>query len=329
MQTHAAIRGEHTENTSNAPLFRAEDLSKHYGQTVALDGVNVTVPHGSIGLLGPNGAGKSTLIRLLLGLTRPTFGHCYTLGLDATNSSVEIGRRIGYMPESDCLPTDTVAFEVVRHLAEVSGLPPSAARIRTADILYLCGLDEERYRPIREFSTGMKQRVKLAQALVHDPDVIFFDEPTNGLDPSGHDDMLELIDTIHHNLGISIVLSSHVLEDVERVCEFVVMVAEGRLIGAERLSSLVTQTDLLSVEIEGDREAFRSHVEGRGIPVDLKEMRIVVELADDSVFDVVRDAAVASGAAVRNMSRRRRSLEDVYIARMDEFDQNPNGAGDV
>jgi ABC-2 type transport system ATP-binding protein len=329
MQTHAASRGAHTENTRNEPLFRAEDLSKRYGQTVALDGVNVAVPHGSIGLLGPNGAGKSTLIRLLLGLTRPTSGRCFTLGLDAAESGVQIGRRIGYMPESDCLPTDTVAFEVVRHMAEVSGLPPSAARIRTADIMYLCGLDEERYRPIREFSTGMKQRVKLAQALVHDPDVIFLDEPTNGLDPNGHDDMLDLIDTIHHDLGISIVLSSHVLEDVERVCEFVVMVAEGRLIGAEQLSSLVTQTDLLSVEVEGDRDAFRSHIEGRGVPVDFRETRIVVELVDDSVYDTVRDAAVASGVAVRNLSRRRRSLEDVYIARMEAFDQNPNGAGDV
>jgi ABC-2 type transport system ATP-binding protein len=327
MQTHAPPRQASTRELTDDPLFQTQDLSKHYGRTVALDNVSLTVPHGAIGLLGPNGAGKSTLIRLLLGLTRPSSGQAMTLGLDASQHGVAIGQHIGYMPESDCLPMDTVAFEFVRHMAEVSGLPPSAARIRTADILYLCGLDEERYRPIKEFSTGMKQRVKLAQSLVHDPDVIFLDEPTNGLDPAGHDDMLRLIDTIHRRLGISVVLSSHVLDDVERVCDFVIMIAEGRLLGAERLDTLVTQSDLLMVEIDGDSDRFCARVNDAGYVARAEDTKIMIELTDDVIYDVVRDTVVEIGGALRNLSRRRRSLEDVYLSRVEESTHDADGAG--
>ncbi|MEX2426219.1 MAG: ABC transporter ATP-binding protein, partial [Thermomicrobiaceae bacterium] len=205
------------------------------------------------------------------------------------------------------------AFDFVRHMAEVSGMPSTDARLRSADMLYLCGLDEERYRMIREFSTGMKQRVKLAQALVHDPDLVFLDEPTNGLDPAGHEEMLALIRRIHDELGIAVVLSSHVLEDIERVCDYVMMIDAGRLIGSGYLTDLMDSRQEITVEIDGDISLFTSKLEMREVEVNRKDALLSIAYVDDEVFDIIRDAAVDSGVAIRSMAARRTSLEEFYI----------------
>lgn len=309
------VTDEHamSNTTSDQPLIHCTALSKHYGETRALDQVSVDLPNSSIGLLGPNGAGKSTFLKLMLGLSSPTAGELRVFGRDVKQESMEVRRKIGYMPESDCLAMDTTAFDFVRHMAEVSGLPATDARLRAADMLYLCGLDEERYRMIREFSTGMKQRVKLAQALVHDPDLVFLDEPTNGLDPSGHDEMLALIRRIHNELGIAVVLSSHVLEDIERVCDYVMMIDSGRLIGSGYLSDLMDSRQEITLEIDGDRDAFIRAMTARNFDPVLNDGIFSIQYYDDAVFDVIRDAAVESDAAIRSLAARRTSLEEFYI----------------
>ena len=234
------------------PVIICRGLRKAYGSVVALDHLDLEVPPGAIGLLGPNGAGKSTLIKLLLGLIRPTEGEASVLGFDTARDGIQVRQRTGYMPESDCLPGDVTAADFVGHMAQMSGLPARAARLRAAEVLYHCGVDEERYRLIREFSTGMKQRVKLAQAIVHDPDLVFLDEPTNGMDPQGREEMLELINRIHREIGITVLLSSHLLDDVERVCDYVLLVAQGRLVQHGPVRELIAGAGDILVEVDGD-----------------------------------------------------------------------------
>ncbi|MCD6032955.1 MAG: transporter related protein, partial [Thermomicrobiales bacterium] len=240
-------------------------LTKRYGAVVALDGIDLAVPRVAVGLLGPNGAGKSTLLKILLGLTRPTSGGAEVLGRDAIGDGSDVRRIVGYMPETDTLPSGTTAADFVSHMAEMSGLPQRAARQRAADVLYHVGLDEERYRLISGFSTGMRQRVKLAQAIVHDPELVFLDEPTNGLDPQGREEMLGLIERIHRQLGILVVLSSHILDDIERVCDYVVVLDDGRVVASQSLHAPVDDNADLHVRVDGDPDVFLRALGERGI----------------------------------------------------------------
>src|SRR3954468_12156369 len=231
-------------------------LVKCYGSVVALDRVDLAVPRAAVGLLGPNGAGKSTLLKILLGLSRPNSGKARVLGRDVVVDGRELRMRVGYMPENDTLPDNATAADFVSHMAEMSGLPRRAARQRAADVLYQVGLDEERYRLLRGFSTGMKQRVKLAQAIVHDPELVFLDEPTNGLDPTGREEMLALIERIHRQLSILVVLSSHILDDVERVCEYVVVLDRGKIAASMPIHGAEIVTADLHVRIDGNPDPF-------------------------------------------------------------------------
>jgi ABC-2 type transport system ATP-binding protein len=277
------------------------------------------MPRAAVGLLGANGAGKTTLLRLLLGLSTPSSGSASVLGFDTRRQGLKIREHVGYMPESDVLPPGTTAADFVGHMAEMSGLPPRAARQRAADVLYQVGLDEERYRLIKGFSTGMKQRVKLAQAIVHDPDLVFLDEPTNGLDPQGRDEMLDLIIRIHHRLGITVVLSSHILTDIERVCDYVVILNGGRLILSQPIAGPTSDTGDLLVRVEGDPSLFMQRLAQMGIQAELNEEttglpgEMIVRRNGDQVFDAVRDAAVDLGVALRSMRTSAPSLEDLYL----------------
>lgn len=295
------------------PIIVTRGLHKQYGSIVALDTLDLEIPPTAVGLLGPNGAGKSTLIKLLLGLIRPTRGQASVLGLDTATEGIEVRARVGYMPESDTLPDDVTAADFVGHMAQMSGLPARAARLRAAEILYHCGVDEERYRLMREFSTGMKQRVKLAQAIVHDPDLVFLDEPTNGMDPAGREDMLRLITRIHREVGITVVLSSHLLEDVERACDYVVMLDQGRLVQQGQVQDLLQGGGEILVEIDGDTTAFVDHLTRLGATVGHNATTIVVRHTDDTVFDLIRDTAADLDVALRSLRVSSRSLEDVYI----------------
>lgn len=301
---------------SSDTIITTSSLTKRYGSVTALDTVDVTVPRASIGLLGANGAGKSTLIKLLLGLIAPTAGSATMLGIDISANVVKIRERVGYMPESDCLPVDVTAADFVAHMAEMSGLPSRAARQRANDVLYQVGVDEERYRLIRGFSTGMKQRVKLAQAIVHDPEVVFLDEPTNGMDPQGRDEMLRLIRRIYRELGISVIVSSHLLEDIERVCDHVMMVDRGKLVVEGRIEDLMRGGGDIIVRIDGDSAMFVNHLAARGLTARSSGLDIIVSTdsgASDAVYDAIRDTVVELSLPLRQLRGRERSLEDVYI----------------
>ena len=209
------------------PLISAREVTKRYPSVVALDALTVELEPGIIGLVGANGAGKSTFIRILLGLLPPTSGTASVLGRDVQAERLELRKYVGYLPEHDCLPVDVSATDFVIHMGRMSGLPPTVARERTADMLRHVGLHEERYRLIGTYSTGMKQRVKLAQSLVHDPKLLLIDEPTNGLDPEGREEMLGLVERTGRELGISIIVTSHLLGEIERVCDYLVAIELG------------------------------------------------------------------------------------------------------
>ncbi|MEZ4569415.1 MAG: ABC transporter ATP-binding protein [Thermomicrobiales bacterium] len=294
-------------------VFETDSFHKAYGPIVALEALTVRVPEAAIGLLGANGAGKSTLIKGLLGLLEPTSGSAAVLGMPVASQGPEIRQRIGYMPESDTLPGDVTAADFVGHMAEMSGLPTRAARQRANDVLYQVGLNEERYRLMREFSTGMKQRAKLAQAIVHDPDLVFLDEPTNGMDPQGRDEMLALIRKIHNELGITVMLSSHILGDVERVCDYVIMLDSGSLVVADDIANLRSTTADVVIRIDGARNGFMAALRARGIEATESGSEIVISASSDSEFDAVRDAVVESGVSLRALQPRELTLEDVYI----------------
>ncbi len=308
----------------DAATIEARTLSKSYGKGVnALEALDLSVPRAAIGLLGANGAGKTTLIRLLLGLAKPSSGSATVLGFDTATQGAELRRYVGYMPESDCLPAAATAADFVSHMGEMSGLPARAARQRAADVLYQVGLDEERYRLIKGFSTGMKQRVKLAQAIVHDPALIFLDEPTNGMDPKGRDEMLDLIVRIHRMMGISVVVSSHILEDIERICDYVVILSHGKLVLSQPIGDLGGDDSQLLVRIDGDSTRFMRRLEELGLDVrrtqsdDLWE-ELIIKRDDDRVYDIVRDVAADLDLPLRGLRTRARSLEDVYFGSIHE-----------
>jgi ABC-2 type transport system ATP-binding protein len=294
----------------------AEHLTVRYGSVVALDDVSVALDAPAIGLLGANGAGKSTLMRALLGLVEPEAGTVQVLGFDAAHRG-ELRRRLGYMPEHDCLPPQMTARDLVVHLAELRGLPRRAAALRASEVLFQVGLDEERSRLIGTFSTGMKQRVKLAQALVHAPDLVVLDEPTNGLDPAGRDEMLLIVRRLWETLGVRVLLSSHVLSDVERTCEAVLLLREGQVVSAGLLSELGGGTSgRLLVRAVGNVEGFRAALAARGISVTDDEGALVVEGAGRRELDAVRDAAATAGVSLRELRPAERTLEDAVVSAM-------------
>jgi ABC-2 type transport system ATP-binding protein len=302
-------------------VIETRNLTKSFGGVLALDNLNLEVPSAAIGLLGPNGAGKTTLIRLLLGLTRPTSGSASVLGMDTRTEGIRIRERVGYMPESDALPSNATAADFVGHMAEMSGIPKVHARQRAADVLYQVGLDEERYRLIKGFSTGMKQRVKLAQAVVHDPRLVFLDEPTAGMDPPGRDAMLELILRVYRMMGMTVVLSSHILEDIERVCDYVIIVNGGKLVLSRSLGKSAVDSQEIVVRISGDARQFIDRLATYGV----HEVRlatkglitpfpeIIIRQGSDAVYDAIRDTADDLNVPLRALRSRAHSLEEVYL----------------
>ncbi len=297
--------------TSGEALLTVEHLTKHYGKVVALEDVSFTITNGITGILGENGAGKSTAIKILLGLVQPTSGTARILGEDATER-VEARARIGYMPEHDCLPTLVSAAEFLTHMAEVSGLPPSMARTRAADTLRHVGLFEERYRAIGGYSTGMKQRVKLGQALVHDPAFVFLDEPTAGLDPAGREEMLTLIRKTHREFGISVLFSSHLMADIERTCDRIIVLQGGRLVESGEVEHFTKETETVFIEVDTNREGLIAALEKRGVVVTLDGTGLTIEGPNESVYDHVRDALVEAEAPLRRMAPRRRALTELF-----------------
>jgi ABC-2 type transport system ATP-binding protein len=300
-------------STEGAAVIETRALTKVYpGDITALDGLTVAVAPGVTGLVGANGAGKSTLIKILLGLLPPTEGQATVLGHDTQTSGETIRTLLGYMPEHDCLPPDVTATEFVTHLGRMSGLPPTVAKERAAESLRHVGLHEERYRLIGTYSTGMKQRVKLAQALVGDPRLLLLDEPTNGLDPAGRTAMLELIARIGAEFGISIVVASHLLGEIERICDHLVAIEAGRLLRAASITSFTQASQVLAVEVDEGLAQLAAELTERGLAATVTQRTILVPLQSDDTYDVVRDAVADLALPLSRLEQRRHQVEELF-----------------
>jgi ABC-2 type transport system ATP-binding protein len=293
-------------------LIETMGLTKHFGSVKALDKLDFAVEPGIIGLVGANGAGKSTLLKILLGLVPQTSGRATVLGMDTVLATRAIRQVVGYLPEHDCLPPDVGATEFVTHMARISGLPRTAARERTAEVLRHVGLYEERYRQIGGYSTGMKQRVKLAQALVHDPKLLLLDEPTNGLDPAGRDEMLDLIQRTGTEFGISIVVASHLLGEIEQVCTFLLAIDAGHLLQAAPISHFTQRTPVLAVEVEEGGDLLVAALAAKGARARQDGARVLVALNDDALYDSVRDAVADLSLPLVRIEQERGRLEDIF-----------------
>jgi len=299
---------------ATAPLLRIDALTKRYGSVTALDSLTVEVPPGRVGVVGANGAGKTTLFRILLGLARPTHGSVYVSGMSVADDPIGVRSNLGYMPEHDCLPLDQTAADVVATFGELSGLPVRAARQRASDVLDLVGLDEARFRPIGGFSTGMRQRAKLAQALVGDPRLVLLDEPTAGLDPAGREEMLALVARLG-TFGISVLMSTHLLDDVQRVCDYVVMIDGGRLVVSGPTDSLLERTGVVTVDVGSDAAAARlaARVVAAGMTAEVDEGVVEVTVAGDDDLDRIRDAIAELELPLYRLGSRLTSLDEVFF----------------
>jgi ABC-2 type transport system ATP-binding protein len=288
-------------------------LTKRYpGNVTALDGLTVSVPPGITGLVGANGAGKSTLIKILLGLLPQTKGRAQVLGLDCQREGERIRALVGYMPEHDCLPPDVTATELVTHMARMSGLPAVAAKERAAESLRHVGLHEERYRQIGTYSTGMKQRVKLAQALAGDPHLMLLDEPTNGLDPAGRGAMLQLIARIGAEFGISVVVASHLLGEIERICDHLVAIDAGRLLRSDTITSFTQSSQVLLVEVTEGTADLAAELGRRGLGPRPAGRGLLVPISDEATCDVIRDAVAGLELSLARLEQRRHRVEELF-----------------
>jgi ABC-2 type transport system ATP-binding protein len=297
-----------------AELVVFDELTVAYGPVRALDGVRGAVRPGATGLLGPNGAGKTTFLKTLLGFLRPEGGRIRAFGHDPGREPLEVRRRLGYMPESDCHLPGMTASGFVAFAGELSGLPRAEAVSRAHEVLYYVGLEEARYRTVDTYSTGMKQRVKLAQALVHDPDLLLLDEPTNGLDPAGREEMLALIRDLSTNRGMSLVLCSHLLHDIETVCQEVIVFDRGRVGAQGRVAELTgPRRSVYEVRLKGDQEAFLTDLKDQGADWQEDEDGVRVFLPDGAGPDLIFRTAVACGVQVRALRPSMQSLEDVFL----------------
>jgi ABC-2 type transport system ATP-binding protein len=295
-------------------LVEIDGVSKRYGDVVALDDVSASVTERAVGLLGANGAGKSTLMRSMLGLIRPDEGSISVMGMGIEHAW-DIRRRLGYMPEHSSLPMGMTARDLVVHMGELRGLPRRVAVLRASEVLFQVGLEEERSRLIRTFSVGMRQRTNLAQAIVHSPAMVILDEPTNGLDPAGREEMLTLVRRLSADLGIAVVMSSHVLEDVVRTCDSVLVLRDGKIVATQRLAQADrVDNGEVQVQIVGDADAFVTAAAALGLVVRPDGEWLLVRGDDaDAVLRGVRDAAIASGAGLHELRPAGPTIEQSLI----------------
>jgi ABC-2 type transport system ATP-binding protein len=296
------------------PLVSFQELRVCYGPLEALSGISGAIQPGPTGLLGPNGAGKTTLLKTLLGFLAPDHGSITAFGLDPGKQPFEVRRRIGFMPEVDCHIPGMTAAAYVAFAGELSGLPRDEAISRAHEVLYYVGLGEARYRTLETYSTGMRQRAKLAQALVHDPDLLLLDEPTNGLDPQGREEMLTLIQDVSQRLEVSLILCSHLLRDVERVCRTVLVIDQGRIAAGGTLDELRgPRRSVYDLRLKGDPAAFLTDLKDLGCDWRESEDGYRVFLAEGQGPELVFRTAREAGVQVRHLRPGSESLEDVFL----------------
>ena len=304
-------------------IVDARGLGKTYGRQTALQDVTVQVPRGTIGLLGPNGAGKSTFIKCLLQLETPTSGSARVLGREIRAGSRASRERVGYSPEQDCHIAGMAGCEYVIYCGQLSGMPFRAARRRSHEILDLVGMGQERYRAVDTYSTGMRQRIKLAQALVHDPEVVFLDEPTNGLDPSGREHILRLIGALWRELGISVVISSHLLRDIERVCDRVLIIGHGRVLEHDTIAAVKNRhRRIVEIAPMAEPERFSAVLTAAGLKVAaLSNGRLRVE-SDSGSAERILELMRANGLPPAEIVANPDALHELFIKALAEHDGN-------
>jgi ABC-2 type transport system ATP-binding protein len=300
-------------------LFKLHDLTKTYGRVTALNGLTVGAPEGAVGLLGPNGAGKTTMIRALMGLIRVDSGGGSVLGLDVRRRPLDVRQVVGFVPEDECLFPGVEGVEFVAYAGELSGMGRTDALQRAHEVLDYVGLGEARYRPIDSYSTGMKQRLKIGAAVVHDPRLVILDEPTNGMDPAGRVEVLELARDLARNKGMSLLFSSHLLPDVEAVCDHVLVLGRGRLLAQGSVAEL-TRADrpVYVVRVKGDHAAFARRLGALGGLAEPREDSLHVELPGHDSPELIWRAALDTGEQVRTLKPLRNTLEEVFLRAVEE-----------
>ena len=315
---------------NGAPVITAVNLRKMYGPHLALDDVNLEIPSGAVGILGPNGAGKSTLFKCLLGLIKTTSGEGTVLGYDIRTEGDKIRSRIGYMPEYDALDPGLAAIDQVRYSGELLGMNPAHATRRAHEVLEYVGLKDQRYRKIETFSTGMMQATKLACALVHDPEILICDEPTNGLDQRAREFMLQTLRRTVSEGGRSVLMSSHVMDDVQDVCDRIVMIHKGKIVVQSRIDELAKQVDReIEISIWGGASRMQAALEGRGFEVRRLGRVIRVDRVDDNTTFVILEAAAEAGVQVRQMQEYEPDLEDIFLLIMDKLGAEVKGTSEL
>jgi ABC-2 type transport system ATP-binding protein len=295
-------------------LFQFEGVTKTYGSVVALDNLSVTAPAGAIGLLGPNGSGKTTMIRSLLGLTRVDRGSGQVLGMDFRRRQLDIRRAVGFVPEDECLFPVVLGVEFVTYAGELVGMSTKDAMQRAHEVLDYVGLGEARYRKVESYSTGMKQRIKLASAIVHDPQLLILDEPTNGMDPRGREDLLELARDLVRNKGMSLLFSSHLLPDVESVCDSLIVLGRGKLLTEGNIQELkLLHNRSFEVRLKGDAESFSQRLSALGCRTKTRDETLVVEIPEGRTQQLLWEVAAELKVQIRMLREERSTLEEVFL----------------
>jgi ABC-2 type transport system ATP-binding protein len=296
-------------------LFQFEGVTKTYGAVTALNGLSLAVPEGAVGLLGPNGSGKTTMIRTLLGLIPVDKGTGQILGMDFRRQQLDIRREVGFAPEDECLFPHTEGIGFVAYAGELTGMPRKDAMQRAHETLDYVGLGEARYRKVESYSTGMKQRLKLASAIVHDPKLLILDEPTNGMDPGGRQEILELAKDLAHNKGMSLLFSSHLLPDVEAVCDYVVVLAAGKLLAEGKIQELKqVHRQSYEVRVKAEPEPFAQRLNGMGCSTTQRDDMLRVQLPEGESPQLLWRAAAEAGEQIRHLRPQRSTLEEVFLS---------------
>jgi ABC-2 type transport system ATP-binding protein len=300
-------------------LFQLRDVSKSYGAIKALDRLSVSAPRGAIGLLGPNGSGKTTMIRTLLGLISADQGAGEILGMDFRRKRLEIRTVVGFAPEDECLFPQMVGVEFVGYAGELVGMPRKDSFQRAHEVLDYVGLGEARYRAVETYSTGMKQRLKLAAAIVHDPQLLILDEPTNGMDPAGREELLELARDLAHNKGMSLLFSSHLLPDVETVCDYVIVLGGGKLLTSGKIQELKQiHNGCYEVRLKGNDAAFAERLKALGCMTKMRDDTLLVELPGNSSPQMLWEVARDGEQQIRFLRPQRSTLEEVFLSAVEE-----------
>lgn len=297
-------------------MIEANNVIKKYGQVTALDDFTVDIPKGKIGILGPNGAGKSTFVKIALGLIEATSGNITVLGENLDKNSIEIRKKIGYMPEHDCIPNKMTGVEFLIEMGLISGLDYQTATQRTHEILGYLRMGEEKYRLIEEYSGGMRQKIKLAQGLVHGPEIMFLDEPTSGLDPNARQEMLETINGLAEISDTNVLLSTHILQDVETVCDYVIIINNGKLQIKENVKELIKrQTDTIQIRIGENSEEFLSILKQNDAKrnIEITERWIRIPYKDDKSFKEIISAAAKANSQLYEMERVAVTMDNIYL----------------